>query len=56
MTYQLIKDMNGKEDQVLKRTNPDGTLSFIPFNTENIDYQEYLDWKAIDGNEPDPAD
>jgi len=55
MTYQLIKDMNGKEDQVLKRTNPDGTLSFIPFNTKNTDYQEYLKWKA-DGGVPDAAD
>jgi len=28
----------------------------IPKDTANTDYQEYLDWKAIDGNEPDPAD
>ena len=29
---------------------------FIPFNEENVDYQEYLEWKAIDGNEPEAAD
>jgi len=55
MTYKLIKDMNGKEDQVLKRTNPDGTLSFIPFAADNRDYQLYLEWVA-EGNTADPAD
>jgi len=55
MTYKLIKDMNGKEDQVLKRTNPDGTLSFIPFVAENTDYQEYLEWVA-EGNTAEAAD
>jgi len=27
----------------------------IPFDPENIDYQEYLEWVA-EGNTPDPAD
>jgi hypothetical protein len=30
--------------------------AYIPFCEGNIDYQEYLAWKAIDGNEPEAAD
>ena len=30
--------------------------AYIPFDENNIDYQEYLAWKAIDGNEPEAAD
>jgi hypothetical protein len=29
--------------------------TFIPFNPENRDYQEYLKWVA-EGNTPEPAD
>ena len=28
----------------------------IPFIEKNSDYQEYLAWKSIDGNEPEAAD
>ena len=28
----------------------------IPFDEANTDYQAYLEWKAIDGNEPEAAD
>ena len=28
----------------------------IPFDEANSDYQAYLEWKAIDGNEPEAAD
>ena len=30
--------------------------AYIPFDENNIDYQEYLAWKAIDGNEPEAAE
>ena len=28
----------------------------IPIDEKNRMYQEYLEWKAIDGNEPEAAD
>tara|TARA_Y100001963_G_C6760802_1_gene439384 strand:+ start:1834 stop:2019 length:186 start_codon:yes stop_codon:yes gene_type:complete len=28
----------------------------IPFDPENTDYQEYLEWLKIDGNVPEEAD
>ena len=44
--------MTGSEDIVVKRTTDN---AFIPFDEGNIDYQEYLEWKAK-GNEPEAAD
>tara|TARA_R100000329_G_scaffold29783_1_gene27438 strand:+ start:1054 stop:1224 length:171 start_codon:yes stop_codon:yes gene_type:complete len=29
---------------------------YIPFDPDNIDYQEYLEWSAIEGNVPEEAD
>jgi len=31
------------------------STKFIPFDPDNSDYQEYLEWVA-EGNEPQPAD
>ena len=56
MNYKLIKDSITNEINTIKLSNSDGTNSFIPFDEENTDYQEYLAWKAIDGNEPEAAD
>lgn len=41
--YEIIETLNG---QVLAHTNDDGTISFIPFDEANTDYQTYLAWKA----------
>jgi len=32
------------------------TRKSIPLDEDNIDYQEYLKWAAIEGNTPDPYD
>ena len=37
-------------------TDSNGNVKLIPFMEDNVDYQEYLEWKAIDGNEPEAAD
>lgn len=44
--YQIV------DDKVVKRIADN---AFIPYDTDNLDYQEYLKWVA-DGNEPLPAD
>jgi hypothetical protein len=39
-TYEVIKDEEGLE--TIKRVNEDGSISFIPTNKNNADYQAYL--------------
>ena len=55
MNYKLIKDSITNEINTIKLSNSDGTNSFIPFDEENNDYQEYLAWVA-EGNTPEAAD
>ena len=53
--YKLLKNpIDGTTTAVLKQDNPDLKVS-IPFDPENIDYQDYLTWVA-DGNTPEAAD
>ena len=50
--YKLaVLDLDGKQSCVTRKS--DGAS--IPFNTENADYQEYLEWLAA-GNTPEAAD
>ena len=54
-TYKLLKISKLFECEphaVLRKEDN----AYIPFDENNIDYQEYLVWKAIDGNEPEAAD
>ena len=41
MKYEIITNRSGEE--VLKRTDADGTEWFIPIDTANSDYQAYLE-------------
>jgi hypothetical protein len=38
--YEVVTSFD--EQKVIKRTNEDGTLSFIPMDESNSDYQAYL--------------
>ena len=52
--YKLLKDKLTQEEvptTILRKTDN----TFIPFDSANTDYQEYLEWLA-QGNEPEPAD
>ena len=51
---QLIHPITNKIDTNTILRKEDNT--YIPCDEANTDYQEYLEWKAIDGNEPEAAD
>jgi hypothetical protein len=54
-TYQLAPaDLITNVTTAVLRTK-DGVTCQIPFDPDNIDYQEYLEWVA-EGNTPDPAE
>ena len=56
--YQLYQDITVGEKSVergcIKRILDDGTVSCIPMNEANTDYQAYLDWVA-EGNTAEAA-
>ena len=55
--YKLIKDPDDSSKAInVKKDLGNNTSLLIPFITGNTDYAEYLEWKAIDGNEPEAAD
>jgi hypothetical protein len=45
MKYEIVKDELRNQD-TLVRTNDDGTITYIPCNEANADYQAYLNSKA----------
>ena len=57
MTYNLFNDPLESTPTLdgIIRTNPDGTKSTIPLDTNNADYVEYQAWVAA-GNTAEAAD
>tara|TARA_Y100000356_G_scaffold96962_1_gene82357 strand:- start:403 stop:567 length:165 start_codon:yes stop_codon:yes gene_type:complete len=54
MSYKLQKDSaSGKTESVVKTIGSEKT--WIPFDPQNRDYQEYLEWVAA-GNTAEAAD
>jgi hypothetical protein len=53
--YKLHMDSVSNRASSVFRTNEDGTISSIPFDPANTDYQQYLKW-IEEGNVPTPAD
>ena len=49
--YKLIKNLQGQEVMVQRLSDN----AYIPFNSDNMDYQAYLLWVS-EGNVPTPAD
>ena len=53
MTYQHFL-VDGEVSPVISRHNADGSTSYIPSDTSNVDWLHYQSWLA-DGNTPDAA-
>ncbi len=54
-TYKLIKDTYSDTITSVSITTDAGIKSTIPFDPDNTDYQEYLEWVAA-GNTAEAAD
>jgi hypothetical protein len=52
MDYKLVKTVDGEILDIVQRLRD---TAFIPFDSANKDYQEYLAWLE-EGNQPLPPD
>jgi len=56
MKYEIITIGSFPVGQeLIRRTNQNGVVWFIPTDEANADYQQYLEWVA-EGNEPEVID
>ena len=51
MNYKFFKLPDGTQEDAVIRTTSDGVISTIPFDPDNIDYQEYLEWAKTNTTE-----
>ena len=51
----MYKTVKTNRSDGINRINTDGSVTSIPFDTANTDYQAYLKWLE-EGNTPEPAD
>tara|TARA_R100000458_G_scaffold57499_1_gene63795 strand:+ start:823 stop:996 length:174 start_codon:yes stop_codon:yes gene_type:complete len=55
ITYKLFKISKNFDAENVIKTDDQGVKSTIPFAQGNVDYEEFLKWKA-DGGVPEAAD
>lgn len=55
VSYKFIKFSLNEDAKHVIRTTDDGKIVIVPFDSDNIDYQEYLKWVA-EGNTAEAAD
>ena len=55
ISYKFYPDIKGVVQKAVQRTTDNGTITSIPFDEANTDYQEYLEWVSK-GNTPEEAD
>ena len=54
MNYKLLKDILTEQVSMVLRTDDQGIKTYIPFDENNISYQEYLEGAKT--NTAEPAD
>lgn len=55
ITYQLSKEFPNQEPNGVIKFDDGAFVMWIPFDSANADYQQYLAWVA-EGNTPEPAE